>query len=198
MISTAIFFMFLSCPTIDGLADTNCDGRLVITCFGDSITEGAGDEYGAGGYPTRLTRYFPHATINNLGVGGETTYTGKHRANTIPNDSDHVIVLEGVNDFGKHFKTSKSSETKKNLYTILSIAAAKGARTYLVKLLRPSSYGGKKLDAWVDSVNKKIQSQIDIRLKNIHICRDGLHPSASGYEAMAKQISGILLPRRNK
>ena len=103
------FFLFLfastksalACPDIDGLVDLNCDRRLTIICFGDSITAGVADEAGLG-YPGRLRLLLPNATIFNVGISGERTPTGRVRAPgvfaTVANP-DYIIILEGVNDF---------------------------------------------------------------------------------------------------
>ena len=178
-----------ACPPIDGLRDVNCDGKLTIVAFGDSITEGAGDEYQAGGYPTRLQGYFPNTEVINMGVGGETTDLGIIRAQSALPAADYVIVLEGIND---RWANPSVKRTCNNLYGILDIAASRGAVPLLGKVLRPGWYQRAKLIKWADSINARIKRQIDIPFSNIHISKDGLHPDARGYEAMAKQVAKVL------
>ncbi len=124
----------VACPDIDGLLDTNCDRKLVIITFGDSITAGRRDATGLG-YPGRMRQLLPDAEILNFGVPGESTPDGRRRAiYQIPSrrEADFVIILEGVNDF---YLTEKSPRTtRNNLLAIRNTANNIGAYPLLGKL----------------------------------------------------------------
>ena len=175
----------LACPDIDGLADLNCDGRVEIICFGDSITYGEKDATGAG-YPGRLEdSNFPHAVIRNFGKPGEDTPNGRNRAAqkfAAYSSSDYSIILEGVNDFFD--ATHSASNTRNNLQSMLRSAANTGSKASLATLtdIRRSNQQG-----WVNSVNSAIRPYTTIDFfalgKGI-ISSDNLHPNGDGYQAM--------------
>jgi lysophospholipase L1-like esterase len=95
-----------------GLEDLNQDGRIVVLCFGDSITRGVGDGPNAdslppspAGYPERLQPLLaPETTLPLVviddGVPGERTPDGltRIRRDLETNTPDYTIILEGTND----------------------------------------------------------------------------------------------------
>ena len=181
------------CSKIDGLLDINCDGKLVIEAFGDSITRGEGDSADIG-YPGRLLVYFPYAIIRNYGRSGEDTPRGKTRARTLfPHnpDADYVILLEGVNDY---WDTGHSStRTRSNLYSIMNYGARIGAIVLLGNLTQVKR--GNQAP-WVRAVNSRIKAQADLdfySLGNKILSGDGLHPNANGYDRMAAVVANKLL-----
>ena len=71
--------------------------------FGDSITEGTGDDEPVRGYPARLETLLRNAgrddTVRNEGVGGEKTPEGLSRLGSVLNGGGDVLLLmEGSND----------------------------------------------------------------------------------------------------
>ncbi len=182
-----------ACPDIDGLTDRNCDRRLVVIGFGDSITFGVGDSLQIGGYLGRLKLLHPNIEIVNLGDPGESSFSGNSRASrTLPYipEADYTIVLEGVNDY---FVKSKSyNSTKDNLLNIVNIAKRTGHQSFLANLtaIKRSSQA-----PWVIGVNKTIAANVSIDFyslgKNI-IGGDNLHPNADGYLSMAYVASNNL------
>lgn len=182
----------LACPDIDGLADINCDGKVQIACFGDSITFGRADELGIG-YPGRLLNLYPNTVILNLGVPGEKTPAGKRRATqqfATFSDSDYVIVLEGVNDY--FIEGRSATLTKDNVLKIVQAAQSIGAVTLLGNLtaIRRSEQKG-----WVSAVNNRLEPhrQIDFfSLGEGIISGDLLHPNGLGYDRMALLVSVVL------
>lgn len=185
-----------ACPDINGIADLNCDGRITVLCFGDSITKGEQDSTGLG-YPGRLEVTYlnsPSAKVINRGVGGETTSIGRNRAASdfgrkFPG-VDYAIVLEGVNDY---FASGHSvSSTRSNLSSIVRSARNSGAVTLLSKLtdVRRSNQR-----PWVVSVNSAIggSTQIDFfSLGTSILASDGLHPKGPGYQLMAGRVYAAL------
>jgi lysophospholipase L1-like esterase len=74
----------------------------VYVAFGDSITEGTGDEEG-GGYPPRLEALLLarglNADVRNRGVAGETTVDGLARIDSVlAQGGDVLLLMEGTND----------------------------------------------------------------------------------------------------
>ena len=190
LLSTAI--PVLACPDIDGLVDINCDRKVEIIAFGDSITYGDEDPTGLG-YPGRLELIFPHVNVHNQGRPGEDTWRGRDRA---PGSfyryaaSDYGIVLEGVNDYWR--EGHSSSTTRNNLLSIVGSGQSMGITTLLANLteVRRSSQRG-----WVASVNALLAPYRDIDFYSLGsgiISGDLLHPSGSGYQAMAEFAAGVI------
>ena len=95
-----------------GLEDLNQDGRVIVLCFGDSITRGVGDGPTAdslppapAGYPARLqSLLLPETklplTVIDDGKPGERTANGlvRLRRDLERNTPDYTLLLEGTND----------------------------------------------------------------------------------------------------
>lgn len=194
-----------ACPEIDGLVDTNCDRRLVILCFGDSITFGLRDNTGVPpdiGYPGRMRAILPHAEIVNLGVPGEVTYDGRRRAPGAFNarrEGDYVLILEGVNDYYKSGTTPRT--VRDNVIQIRNSALNIGAETMVAKLI-PTLRSFQR--TWVIDINRELApySRIDFYSLGTGILSfDQLHPDGFGYQRMAEfavarlvQISNSIRP----
>lgn len=183
----------LACPDIDGLADMNCDGRLEVIFFGDSITAGTGDGLKLGGYPGRLRTYFPNMIVRNLGDPGEKTNRGVSRAASRFSQyrsGDYAMIMEGVNDYFNDDRTP--SGTRSNILSIVRSAKNSGALTTLSTLTdirrdfqRP----------WVLAVNDQIRPHTTTDFFSLGrgiIGSDKLHPNSSGYMVMAAHAAGTL------
>lgn len=192
-----------ACPDIDGLADLNCDQKLRILAFGDSITKGEQDELGLGvGYIGRLKlSFFPNAQVYNLGHSGENTSSGRRRASRyFPryDDIDYAIVLEGVNDF---FASShSSSKTKSNLLNILKSGKNNGFTTLLGKLSQVNRSSSPRQQNWVSSVNGRIRPYASIDFYSLGksiLSKDKLHPNGAGYQKMA-ELASIAIEQKSE
>ena len=79
--------------------------------FGDSITEGVGDEENRGGYPARLQTKLrnggqDNAVVRNRGESFEDTTAGLVRINgVIAEGGDVMLIMEGTNDISAEFAT---------------------------------------------------------------------------------------------
>jgi len=186
-----------ACLDRSGLLDVNCDGKVVVVTFGDSITYGISDSTGLG-YPGRLNQIFPEAIFVNLGVPGENTYTGRGRAANIFSlqaDADFAIILEGINDYWQ--PSRDSAVTRSNLLAIKTSAERVGAITLLAKLTDVRRDIQK---SWVGYVNTKIDPYTSIDFFSLGtgiISGDLVHPNANGYQAMANLVAPILLQLSN-
>ncbi len=187
----------VACPDIGGLADLNCDGRVEIICFGDSITFGIGDSQKLG-YPGRLTQLRPGIFIRNLGDPGERTANGKNRASrrfAQYQSGDYAIILEGVNDYFQNDRLS--TNTRDNLLAMVRSASSTGAVTMLANLTDVRRDYQKP---WVRAVNTRINPyrKIDFfSLGTTIIGSDLLHPNGNGYQQMALRVSDVLQQMSN-
>ena len=138
---------------------------------------------------------------------------------TVPGATD-LILLEGINDLGSNGATAK--QVIKGLGRLVQRARAAGLRVHLATLT-PSggaldgSYGTEATNAKREKINAWIRTQDDAdsvidfdaairdprepsRMKAEYDSSDHLHPSSSGYRAMAEAIDlsaiGSSLPGR--
>lgn len=181
-----------ACPDHSGILDVNCDGKVVIVAFGDSITRGVSDNLGIG-YPGRLQEMLPDTTVVNLGNPGEQTPSGRGRASrnfSTYADADFYLILEGVNDYWITGYTSK--KTRDNVLSMVRSGASHGGIVLLGNLTQVKRSFQK---SWVSSVNSQLNSykQIDYySLGSGIISSDLLHPNGSGYQTMANLALSIL------
>ena len=99
-------------PTSDPVSKDSFKNKK-ITFLGDSITYGVGASNTSQRYSTVLSTSL-EAKENNMGASGTVLSTGGHRTsrindiNSIPLDSDYVIILLGINDFDQCRNNSSS------------------------------------------------------------------------------------------
>ena len=198
LLSSLIFLLTFwgkayACPDIDGLTDLNCDQKLVVVAFGDSITFGRGDSTGLG-YPGRLNLLLPHIAVVKLGVPGEDTDRGKARASRqlpyVP-EADYVIVLEGVNDY--FLVDHTADRTKSNLVSIIRTARAPGATSALSTLTDLKRTSAQV--TWVKNINSIIRPFAQLEFYSLGksiISGDKLHPDDLGYQRMAEYVGAYL------
>ena len=207
-----------------------------ILAFGDSITEGViatgctwvitltsqsvwCDVRYDGGYPSRLrgmlqTEY-PNQTItvNNGGVGGELTGTGKGRLpSTLRASNDLVVIMEGVNDLnaGVLYGTIVG-----NLRAMVQTAKAAGKKVMLGTVLPAVTVTiddlpyTKSDNAAINELNRRLRivaGEEDVILADFHasflkpgintaslLSEDGLHPSPAGYDRMADLVRNLIV-----
>ncbi len=109
--------------------------------FGDSITEGFGDSSSPPGYPPKLKRILSDAgrdvTIDNFGLGGETSFEGLSRIDSaLDGGGDYLLLMEGTNDITMVAEGALSIESVvANLDTMASKARARGIRPLLGTVL---------------------------------------------------------------
>ena len=188
-----------ACPDIDGLVDTNCDGKLILFFYGDSITYGLRD-FSSGitgkplGFPGRMqATYFPSSIVRNAGNPGETSWTGVTRSAALlqgVTDIDYFFLLEGVNDYYDSRRSSLT--TKNNLLSIFRNGRNTGGLVLMANLLDIRRSYQKP---WVLSVNGMIDPLRQVNYFNLGtsiIGYDGLHPNSAGYQVMATRLATVL------
>jgi lysophospholipase L1-like esterase len=87
-------------------AEAGPQSPTVYVAFGDSVTEGVGDEEG-GGYPPRLEALLlargRNVDVRNRGLSGESTADGLTRIDSVlAQGGDVLLLMEGTNDVPKN------------------------------------------------------------------------------------------------
>ncbi len=167
-----------------------------ITAFGDSITSGQGSN--TGGYPQKLSDLLnansKPAVVANFGIGGENTYEGIFRFDSVlaAFPASIILIMEGTNDI----VVGLSAEaTKYNLQ--IMIDKAKAAKvTPLLSTLTPSDRNGSATlipEVWNPMIATLAGSN-SIHLVDNYAATSptwgalnngGLHPNDSGYQVIA-------------
>jgi acyl-CoA thioesterase-1 len=186
--------------------------------FGDSITEGFGDDMSRTekGYPPRLQALLQargkNAVVENDGLGGETTIQGVMRLGSVLQSAasgDVLLAMEGTNDIGE--KVSLETITF-NLDKMAKKAAAVGVSTVhttiipraptantdgsneatgaLAAMVRELAFSnGRKL---ADPFEVFFYETPDVFAKDYLGGADRLHPNASGYDLLAEIFADVL------
>ena len=185
--SSILFISALLCIFVP-IAKTADNGKIRITCVGDSITDGIGASSGDNTYPAQLQKILGDKfEVLNKGVSGTTVTNSEDRAYTktsrykesLTSQPDIVIILLGTNDI-----------------------TTKGAPL--------SSVDGNNNHDGRNDMNEKIQIpiikelSIEMRLTFLDAhtytatwtrtdIGDGLHPSDSGYVKLARFFANAVL-----
>lgn len=174
--------------------------------WGDSITEGIGDEADKGGYVGRLETSLKaegrDVVVENWGLGGERTDEALSRINTLSGaTADTFILMEGTNDC---IGTTVSVETiAQNLEKLLNKARAKGFGHVMLSTIIPISNKSSSPNApqrarYLGELVRQRGYELDIDrpdaergmadLPNLYAdyYSDGkIHPNAAGYGKLA-------------
>lgn len=199
-----------ACPGKHGIPDWNCDGKVVVSVFGDSLAFGFGDTVNGnkGGYVLRAQKKLSDVTFHNLGVQGLRTkeflalLKGIFDQDKKPEqlsallESDIVILDLGRNDrwlFGKPIDTYRN--LKKGVTKIKDeIKQVTGASPIVVMavIMLPNrgSQGPwvKELDAIILGKTTK-EDPSDLRFDLVSkrlLSTDQIHPTSKGYTALAQ------------
>ncbi len=109
--------------------------------FGDSLTEGEGDPSSPAGYPPKLQKLLKKADIDasveNHGLGGETTFEGLSRLDEVlARGGDYLLLMEGTNDVTLVSEGMVSIEsTAANLDAMVSKGKSRGFKVLLGTLI---------------------------------------------------------------
>ncbi len=197
------------------LAAAGADAQSTrYVAFGDSVTEGLGDETGQGGYPARLQALLNGegipAVVENEGLAGETTAEGLSRLSGLTGvAADTIVLMEGTNDVS----AAISAETiAANLDAMVRKARGRGFGTVVLATVVPRTVGvstpatireteylgwyirqtGYELAApFADPFEVFSQRPGDLR----EIYSDPFHPNGEGYDLLTEVIGDVLLGR---
>ena len=179
-----------------------------MVAFGDSITRGEKDDPGRGGYPARLAALLSTptltVTVENQGVGGETTAEGLSRLNSLSGGAnDTLIVMEGTNDI---FRDISPQSIASNVVSLARRGANRGFGHVVVATIIPigsTSHEGTaqssrlvaaeiRQASWAADLdqadpNRTFRDQDDF----IATIYDGdhIHPNATGYDILAEHFA---------
>jgi lysophospholipase L1-like esterase len=181
--------------------------------FGDSITEGIGDDPNRArkGYPPRLETLLQQrgqaAEVRNEGLAGEATTEGVSRINQILQPGDDVLLLmEGTNDIGDQDISNESIAF--NLDRIAERAEARGLTvvhaTVIPRLntnydstnIVTGDFNGRVRElAWSDE--RKLADPFEILLRQTsnlgQLYSDRLHPNTAGYDLLARIFADVIM-----
>lgn len=174
----------------------------VIVAFGDSLTAGYGissDE----AYPALLAKKLNAAgyryRVINAGVSGETTAGGLRRLDWILKNRPDIVILElGAND---GLRGLDLGEMKKNLAKMISRFQEEGVRVVLAGMKIPPNYGKAYTqefeNTYVELAEKYGIALIPFFLEGVASKpflnqRDGLHPTAKGYQIILDHIWPVI------
>lgn len=196
-----------------------------ICIFGDSITWGAGDEYGVG-WADRLKAQYAQehsgAEVFNLGISGDTA-TGilkRFDSEMEARGGDVALIAIGINDAQKTGEQANGYRTeeanfKEVLTQLVTAAKRRDARIGFIGLTRVDEtktrpvlwrndrhYENERI-ATFDSIIKEVCEDAEIpylRVADtlaIDDLPDGLHPNAAGYEKLFSAIAPFIEARLN-
>lgn len=189
-----------------------------ILTIGDSITQGvpyiSENQNGArtGGYQPYLETFLSQnntpSAVYNWGVGGETTYDGVWRIQSVLDSrfSHFILIMEGANDLVYGYS---SSTTVTNIGIMIDRALEKKVIPILGTITPNTRTSGwddliqndynPKIVAKAESKKVKVAHQYDALRPNWSILNtDGLHPNKAGYELIAKTWYQKILEIMNK
>ncbi len=193
----------------------SASGDLVILSFGDSITQGypdittVGGGRRVGGYePTLETLLVDDSRpsqVLNWGVGGERTFTGVGRIDSVLSDptADYILILEGTNDYDEiswedtiiNLGLMVDKSVAQNIVPILSTLTPDTVIDQFDKdIIIKTSYnpGIKDLAVQKAVILADQYDGLIANWKSQPLTGDGLHPNTEGYEAMAHIWFGVI------
>lgn len=172
--------------------------KIVITAFGDSLTEGYALPY-EDSYTAQLERLlrargFPGVTIYNKGKSGDTSLDGVKRVEeVIAQKPDVAIVAFGGND---GLRRLPANLLKDNLLLIVSALQQNHSTVLLVGIEPPHILGPKYAEDFKRVYEEVAKEKKVLLVPNIMegvalhpnlTIEDGLHPNKSGYTIIAEK-----------
>jgi lysophospholipase L1-like esterase len=87
----------LFCPSIMGVVDFNCDGKVVISIIGDSFVYGIGDDQALpAGYVARASQRLSQIKFNNFGYAGMQAKNLYRKLLTKGNKARNQLAMTGM------------------------------------------------------------------------------------------------------
>lgn len=184
------------------------DSRLVLVCFGDSLTAGRGTGPGES-YPDYLQADLDHLhyhyRVVNQGISGNTTKDGVERLPEILALHPAVAVVEfGGND---GLRGLRIEDSRANLDEIVGTLKGAGVKVALAGITLPPDYGPdyiKQFDDTYAVLAKKYRvPMLPFLLKDVYgvpgmMQRDETHATAKGNVIVARNVVPLVLPLLKK
>jgi acyl-CoA thioesterase-1 len=185
-------------------AESPRDDRPVIVAFGDSLTAGLGV---AGGLSytdflqKELDRRGYRYRVVNQGISGDTTSGGVTRIEAAVGLRPKVVILElGAND---GLRGLPVETTRANLSEMIDAFGRAGAKVLLCGMTLPRNYGPDYIRSF-ESVFRDLGRRNGVTLVPFFLegvaarkdlmQSDGLHPTAEGNAAVARNVLNYLEP----
>ena len=184
----------------------NSEDSKTILFFGDSLTAAMGLDP-AEGYPAEIQEIIDSLGLNyevvNAGLSGETTAAGKNRVDWVLNQKVDIFVLAlGAND---GLRGVPVEETRRNLQAIIDNVREKNpdVEIILAGMQIPPNLGPEYTADFRELFPELAEENI------IHLSpfllegvagdpalnqQDGIHPTAEGYDIVAKNVWEVLEP----
>jgi acyl-CoA thioesterase I len=184
------------------------DHRPVIVCFGNSLTEGHGAEFGKS-YPDFLQSDLDargyHYRVVNLGVSGNTTKDGVERLSEVLAFKPAIVIVEfGGND---GLRGLRIEDTRANLDKIVAALKASGTKVVLAGITLPPDYGPDYIQQFNQTYTllaKKYNIPLlPFLLKGVFgvdgmMQRDNTHATAEGNKTVANNVLPLIIPLLKK
>jgi acyl-CoA thioesterase-1 len=184
------------------------DHRPVIVCFGDSLTEGHGTEFGKS-YPDFLQSDLDardyHYRVVNLGISGNTTKDGVGRLDEVLALRPAIVVVEfGGND---GLRGLRIEDTRANLDKIVSTLKTSGTKIVLAGITLPPDYGPDYIQQFNQTytllAKKYNVPLLPFLLKGVFgvdgmMQRDNTHATAEGNKIVASNVLPLIVPLLKK
>ena len=176
----------------------------VVVCFGDSLTQGTGAPAGSS-FPDFLRKDLAadgyHLELLNQGVAGDTTKDGMSRMDAVLRAHPQVVVLElGAND---GLRGQPVPGIVHNLSAMIETFQRAHIRILLAGIDLPPNLGPeyvKQFNAIYPALAEKYKVPlIPFLLQDVYgvegrMSPDYLHPNATGYVVVAKNVLPYLEP----
>ena len=189
-------------PQASAAPAATADDRPAIVAFGDSLTAGYGVDPGKS-YPDFLQQMIDDAghryRVVNAGISGDTTSGGVERVEGVIALKPALVVLElGPND---GLRGLPLAATRANLEEMIGRLKAAGAQVVLAGMTLPRNYGPDYVrsfeNMYSDLAKKHSLPLIPFLLagvaeNNLHMQRDGLHPTVEGNRRVAANVMKVM------
>lgn len=170
--------------------------QQTLVALGDSLTAGYGlaqQDGFVGQLRAALKQDYPHLTLINAGVSGDTSAGGLARFDwSVPPEADFLIIALGGNDL---LRGQPPKALAQNLEAIITKAKAKNMAVLLAGMRAPDNYGAAYQQAF-DAVYPTLADQYGVALMpffldgvagNAQLNQpDGIHPNREGVAVMVQ------------
>jgi acyl-CoA thioesterase-1 len=184
------------------------DSRLLLVCFGDSLTAGAGTDPGQS-FPdylqVDLDKLHYRYRVDNEGVSGNTTKDGVERLPEIVALHPSVAIVEfGGND---GLRGLRIEDTRANLDEIVGTLKKAGIKVALAGITLPPDYGQDYILKFNETyrliASKYHVPMLPFLLKNVYgvpgmMQADKIHATAKGNVIVARNVVPLVVPLLKK
>ena len=191
-------------PEAPRAAPQPADARPVIVALGDSLTAGLGVDPEQS-YPARLQRMIDargfRYRVVNAGVSGDTSAQGLNRLGVVREQRPRIVILAlGAND---GLRGLPVETTQHNLDAIITRLEGDGTRVLLAGMQMPPNYGPDYTAQFRElfgALSRRYRLPlVPFLLEGVAANpdlnqADGVHPTAEGYELVARNVWKVLEP----